>query len=1160
MSESHDGEDEAEAKSKKFALEKYAAKGTNASMLHRIVQPLQGILRSESHLKEGSVQLEGMKGSSSAIVDAETSSKSDGHKRKVSFGEGLIESKSIPSSPVVIHTHQATLAGGWDVVGPEESGLSMASLVVLSLTNDEVARSVKFSEGEILQEVDEPVKSFYIVVEGTLAVERSFPGRRRTESALVAPGSLVNCGAFLTSTRSRATVRAMSQTVHLASIGTMEIDKLISASQKLGQNATMFRKSSECSLAESFTSAKSSIENNHEDMETGEEENATAPLVVDILLAASRALGPLIRRFVGMGLSRVWLRSGDVIYRQGDTADALYIVISGRARLFHNGGIERGGDGGQAKAFPSVEDDVGRGDSCGAVWALSGGIHDTTCLCIRDLEAVRMSKTSFEIISATYPRAAARVVQGMAKRLAAAGIARRRQKNYNTLLRNGPSPQYHDIFTIAILPAGRISEAAQHNVAQQLQRINGLARVLRAELEALYGPTTLIDYAALQLMFPKEAEHLDKPFFRAKVTTWISQQEEDRRFVILQGGTSMRGDESDAWSCICADQADCVLLVATPMAGVQPEVSLAEDRFLWRGARRVREMMHRAVSLDAGGGDTDSEAQHGFTQTMESIDAAPKLVKRVELVLLHNVAKTPVPTAPWLDARPLLTRHHHVRLHRSEDVARLGRWMAGTAVGVVLSGGGSRGLAHFGVLRALHDAGVPVDVVGGSSQGAFMAGLYAQDVGWTAMQANVAAYAARLGSVRELVSDLTLPLLSVFSGRGFDRVVKEAFADGPQRIEDLWLPFFCITTNLTIGAPQVHRKGSLWRAVRASSTLIGLVPPVVDEHGHLLCDGGYSDNLPVGAMRDMGVGTVIVVDVEDRDQSAWLNLSPTDGGVSGWQLAWDKICPVPRWRFGIRIPGHAQLINALTWMAHTQNLSRLAQEGHHIDLYLRPPVTQYRLLDYHLIDRIVREATRYAFVAIVDWQRSREPQRTVKGAAVPYQSVRLDRRAASVSCMTQLQVRAKNAVWAVDDQFVGVDSGSRLSLAPTGGGGGDAGPEDDVILQAIAQPQRTSLDLMAPLQFLQRAATAQPLVEINLKPVDSMVVANKKPLNRKPVVALDGGSKDAAKDSPQIVDKSLMTERSDQEEENVRSDVEQDQFAFLEDLNIELTDDDLPWS
>lgn len=179
-------------------------------------------------------------------------------------------------------------------------------------------------------------------------------------------------------------------------------------------------------------------------------------------------------------------------------------------------------------------------------------------------------------------------------------------------------------------------------------------------------------------------------------------------------------------------------------------------------------------------------------------------------------------------------------------MARLARWMAGKAVGLVLSGGGSRGLAHLGVLHALDDAGVPVDVIGGTSQvdslglaasfqayqtpfsqsfgrslpvsslvcilgvqamqraffyilihpfrqavvllqGAFMAGLYAQGLTWDQMHRTVRSYATQMGSVRHLFSDLTLPIISVFNGHGFDKVIRESFADGAQHIEDLWL-------------------------------------------------------------------------------------------------------------------------------------------------------------------------------------------------------------------------------------------------------------------------------------------------------------------------------------------------------------------------------------
>lgn len=72
-------------------------------------------------------------------------------------------------------------------------------------------------------------------------------------------------------------------------------------------------------------------------------------------------------------------------------------------------------------------------------------------------------------------------------------------------------------------------------------------------------------------------------------------------------------------------------------------------------------------------------------------------------------------------------------------------------------------------------------------QGAFMAALYAQGLSWERIHLAVKTYARQIGSVRHLLSDLTLPIISIFSGQGFDRIVRETFAEGAQQIEDLWL-------------------------------------------------------------------------------------------------------------------------------------------------------------------------------------------------------------------------------------------------------------------------------------------------------------------------------------------------------------------------------------
>ena len=80
-------------------------------------------------------------------------------------------------------------------------------------------------------------------------------------------------------------------------------------------------------------------------------------------------------------------------------------------------------------------------------------------------------------------------------------------------------------------------------------------------------------------------------------------------------------------------------------------------------------------------------------------------------------------------------------------------------------------------------------------------------------------------------------------------------------------------------------------------------------------------------------------------------------------------------RYNIKVPRYSQMIAALTWMSHSQNLRRMARE-HPIDLYMQPPVTRFRLLDYHLMDRIVRDSNRCAspgYITVKLFQASSHP-------------------------------------------------------------------------------------------------------------------------------------------------------------------------------------------
>jgi len=237
-------------------------------------------------------------------------------------------------------------------------------------------------------------------------------------------------------------------------------------------------------------------------------------------------------------------------------------------------------------------------------------------------------------------------------------------------------------------------------------------------------------------------------------------------------------------------------------------------------------------------------------------------------------AGQPSDTARWL-AHSAVADHHHLRDGHPEDMARLARMVTGTGYGLVLGGGGPRGFAHLGVLRALEEAGVPIDVVGGTSIGALMGAISALGMDDAERVARAVTAFTRSG---RLVSP-TLPLVALSSGRRVDRLLAEHL--GPAMIEDLPQRFFCVSANLTTAEEVIHERGPLWPAVRASLSLPGIFPPVYAD-GHLLIDGGALDNVPVEVMRArVGNGCVIAVDLSPEMEP--MTAVPFGPGLSGWR-------------------------------------------------------------------------------------------------------------------------------------------------------------------------------------------------------------------------------------------------------------------------------------
>lgn len=258
----------------------------------------------------------------------------------------------------------------------------------------------------------------------------------------------------------------------------------------------------------------------------------------------------------------------------------------------------------------------------------------------------------------------------------------------------------------------------------------------------------------------------------------------------------------------------------------------------------------------------------------------------VDLILIQKAdCRYPSGSEAWMDATGA-ARLFQMREGSIEDAGRLARVLTGRSVGLVLSGGGARAYAHIGAIKALRERDVPIDFVGGASMGAIVAAGVA--MGWDEEEMDRRIRAAFVDS--SPLDDIAFPIIAMTHGEKVRGRLKDHF--GETQIADLWLPFFCVSSNLTTGAYQLHRRRSLRRALRASIALPGVMPPAIDKND-VLVDGAVMKNFPSDVMRALQLGPIVGVDVT-RGRSITADDVARPSSVWRWILSgeWRKGPPI----------------------------------------------------------------------------------------------------------------------------------------------------------------------------------------------------------------------------------------------------------------------------
>ena len=462
-----------------------------------------------------------------------------------------------------------------------------------------------------------------------------------------------------------------------------------------------------------------------------------------VLLTMAKRLTTLLPRLIlhiDFALEWVQVNAGQVIYNQGEESDAIYIVLNGRLRA-----IQEGENDGM-----KVIGEYGQGDSVGELEVLTESARPGSLHAIRDAELAKFPKTLFNSLALEHPGITIKISKIIATRMRALvddPLHEHAKERTAKALRSNVSSTVN-LRTVAILPvtagipvvefAGRLM-----NALNQIGTPNGVVSLNQAAILNHLG------------------RHAFNRMGKLKLSQYLADLEEKYGLVLYVADTNVKSP----WTQTCISQADCILLVG--LAEGSPSIGEYE-RFLLTTkttARKELVLLHSERYCPPGltrkwlrnrmwvnGGH--HHIQMSFRTTPEPVHPAGRrfgnaLKQRVQ-VLQAEIQKY---TSRKVRQTPLYSAETPFK----GDFHRLARRLCSKSVGLVLGGGGARGISQIGIIRALEEAGIPIDIVGGTSIGAFIGALYAWDADVVPMYGRAKKFAGRMGSMWRFALDLTYP-------------------------------------------------------------------------------------------------------------------------------------------------------------------------------------------------------------------------------------------------------------------------------------------------------------------------------------------------------------------------------------------------------------------
>ncbi|CAH8449642.1 unnamed protein product [Schistosoma rodhaini] len=670
----------------------------------------------------------------------------------------------------------------------------------------------------------------------------------------------------------------------------------------------------------------------------------------------SSHLSPLFHQ---LDFAMEWLsvKSGKALYKKGDVSNHVYVVLSGRLRQ-----VDNMPDGGHR-----IVSELGRGDLVGFLEVISQQPRISTVMAIRDSELAQIPSHLLHHLKNKFPQVLTRIIQLLSDKLlgnlttssstaSQLGMPLLHMTSTNSLVTGGLGYTTGGNSKLDVLysplNSGVMTNLRTIAVLPTTTDINAEAFTLELQhsMSSMGSSVRLTSDIVLKRLGSCAFDSVNQ----YRLSTWLSHQEDSHRIVFFVCDCQ----RVSAWNRICIRQADCILVLA--LHSSDPARPSPIEMVLKNDPTKVAKVLILMYPLD-----TDY----------------PESGK----------------TAVWLNARPWISQHYHIRceprvfIPRSKsnlinfytkvfarekpnplsDFSRLARYLVGEAVGLVLGGGGARGCSHVGLIRAFQEAGIPIDLVGGTSIGSFMGALWADETRVAQFTQRARDFTNCFNSIWKKIKDFTYPAVSIFSGKELNRQLQSIFHD--RQIEDFWLPFFCVTTDITNCKMRIHTQGSVWRYIRGAITFPPLDPPICDPYdGALLADGSFLNNVPADVMVCFGAKTIFANDVGSAVETELTNYGDH---LSGWYLLYNRY-----FRVGtpvLRIPSLTEIQARLAYISCVRQLEYIKASG--ICFYLRPPIDKYLTLQFSAFDEINNVGYDYIKHVLNTWHEEGRLQNLIPG-------------------------------------------------------------------------------------------------------------------------------------------------------------------------------------